>query len=507
MPLQTRASASRLPLKLAALSLSMAGIAPVMAQAQTQAQTPTQAQAETQTQQAAPSPEASLPPIAAESYAAPKNPYHLDLLDGTMSAGGDLAEDESADSSFFRGATALDPWFAWKQQLRENTGFSFGGSWMTLWQSYSSSAIGQKDAVGSKLTLNGSYDLYNRGQPDALTFDILVEDRRPVGTDLPPLQAGLGAGSLVPTAATYGQFDLGITQAYLRQNLFDNRFQYTIGKVFAPNFIDAYPFFDDNRQFLSQAFSTSPTIAAPLRGFGAVAAWYPTDTGFYLKPGVFTSNSDDTGSTINDFFTKNEHFYMLEGGFSSLAQSGVPIQARAAMDANNIHLTTWYKDPQENGPGRAYGAAFNANYMYGDNLMWFTRAGWSEGWLVDRAAALGIGWRPTQQYSDLLGFAIGWARPSNDALRQQYTAEVFYRFMVTPNFALTADGQLQQHPTLNPTKNSLWVFSLRGRLTVLAGSRGAGSPAAPRHEFAHASDARADGATRRGLPAGSRRSL
>ena len=129
---------------------------------------------------------------------------------------------------------------------------------------------------------------------------------------LPPLQAGIGAGSIVPTAATYGQFDLGITQAYIRQNLDNNRFQYTIGKIFAPNFVDAYPFFDDNRQFLSQAFSTSPTIASPLRGFGAVAAAYPTDGGLYVMPGMFTSNSSDTGSTIDDFFNTNEHFYMLE---------------------------------------------------------------------------------------------------------------------------------------------------------------------------------------------------
>lgn len=60
-----------------------------------------------------------------------------------------------------------------------------------------------------------------------------------------------------------------------------------------------------------------------------MAAVYPTDTGFYLKPGVFTNHSSDTGSTIGDFFNKNERFYMLEGGWAAW-RSGVPIQARAA---------------------------------------------------------------------------------------------------------------------------------------------------------------------------------
>ena len=44
------------------------------------------------------------------------------------------------------------------------------------------------------------------------------------------------------------------------------------------------------------------------------------------------------------------------------------------------------------------------------------------------------------------------------------TAEAFYRFHVTPNFAITPDIQVQVHPALNPAENALWVFSLRARL-------------------------------------------
>ena len=292
-----------------------------------------------------------------------------------------------------------------------------------------------------------------------------VEDRRPFGNDLAPLHAGLSTGSMVPTAATYGQFDLGISQAYIRQNLFDNQFQYTVGKIFAPNFIDAYPFFDDNRQFLSQAFSTSPTIASPLRGFGAVAAWYPTEAGIYIKPGMFTSHSDDTGSTIGDFFNKNEHFYMLEAGWSGSAKSGVPIHARGPMDSDNIHLTGWYRDSQDDGTARAYGAAFNANFMASDNLMWFTRAGWSSGWAIDRAVSVGLGWRPSEHYSDLFGVATGWIRPENASLRTQTVTEIFYRYMVTPNLAITPDLQYIQRPPLAPGRSELWVVSLRARIT------------------------------------------
>ena len=297
-----------------------------------------------------------------------------DLLDGTLSASGELEEEETPGSGLFRFPTLLDPWFTYKAMLRDRYGFSIGGSYGVLWQNYSESLIGEENAVGGKFTLNTSLDLLNRGMPNALTFDMAVEDRRPLGTDQPPLIGGLQAGSLTATAATWGEFDLGITQAYIRQNLFDNRFQYAIGKLFAPNYVNAYPFFDDNRQFLNQSFTTSPTIAVPLRGFGLTGAVYPTQDNFYVSAGMFTPYSDDTGWTIDDFFERNQYFYNVEFGWSDLAAAGVPIQARGPMDANNFHVNLWYRDQLDDGTPEAYGAAFNANYKVGSNFMWFLRA-------------------------------------------------------------------------------------------------------------------------------------
>jgi len=334
-----------------------------------------------------------------------------------------------------------------------------------FWGSNTNSLVDESYAVGQKTTFNFSYDLLNRGSPDALTFDLVVEDRGPIGTELPPLFGGLASGSIVPPAVTWGDFDLGITQAYIRQSLFNNHFQYTVGKVFAPNYLNAYPFFDDNRQFLNQTFSTGPTIASPLRGFGAVAAWYPTDTGLYLQSGIYTANSSDTGSTIKDFFTNDEHFYHFDIGWSGLAQTGTPINARGPMDANNVHVTLWHKDKQDSGSPEAEGAAFNVNYMVDDNVMVFLRGGLSDGWFVDRNLSAGFGWRPDNGTNDLFGLGAGWAHPSSDALDSQYTAEAFYRYQLTPNLALTPDLQMIVNPSLAPDVDVLWVASVRARVT------------------------------------------
>ena len=117
---------------------------------------------------------------------------------------------------------------------------------------------------------------------------------------------------------------------------------------------------------------------SPLRGFGGVVALYPTDdSGLYLKAGMFTSLSDDTGSTIADFFTKNEHFYMLEIGSTALARTGTAIQTRGPTDADNVHITSWYRNATNASP-RSYGFAFNANRRVGERFMWFLRGGWSK---------------------------------------------------------------------------------------------------------------------------------
>ena len=61
--------------------------------------------------------------------------------------------------------------------------------------------------------------------------------------------------------------------------------------------------------------------------------------------------------------------------------------------------------------------------------------------------------------------AVAWAHPTNDALRNQYTWETFYRFHVTPNLAITPDFQLVLHPALNPGKATLVVIGLRTRVS------------------------------------------
>lgn len=407
--------------------------------------------------------------LAASSAAAQDDLTYPDMMDGTLGVEGDILDDSVARTARLRFDTVLGPWESWKNDFRTSTGISFSGSLGLLWQNYSDPFNGVENSGGYKLTLNASRAILWGGMPEALTLDIAVEERGPIGSDLPPLQGGIAAGNIVPTAATWGDFDLGVTQFYVRQNLFDNAFQYTVGRIFAPNFVNAYPFFDDNRQFLNQNFSTSPTIASALRGFGAVALWFPTRTGAYVQAGVYTANSADTGNTVDSFFTDQEYFSHIDIGWSGLARRGVPINARGPMDGNNVHLTYWHKDAQPDASpinqSEMEGVAFNVNFQAGDNAMWFLRGGMSDGWVTERALSAGIGIYPSFAPSDMFGAAIGWTEPASDALRDQTTVEAFYRYQVTPNFAITPDIQVVFNPSINPAVDEQVILSLRGRIT------------------------------------------
>jgi carbohydrate-selective porin OprB len=55
-----------------------------------------------------------------------------------------------------------------------------------------------------------------------------------------------------------------------------------------------------------------------------------------------------------------------------------------------------------------------------------------------------------------------WLRSTDD----QFTAEAFYRFTVSPNFAITPSIQHIINPVLDPSQNSITILGIRGRVAM-----------------------------------------
>ncbi len=67
---------------------------------------------------------------------------------------------------------------------------------------------------------------------------------------------------------------------------------------------------------------------------------------------------------------------------------------------------------------------------------------------------------------DLLGLGFSWGDPSDGTLRNQLSTEIFYRFQVTPNLALTPSAQWLADPAQNLDVDQIFVFGLRVRFTL-----------------------------------------
>jgi porin len=65
---------------------------------------------------------------------------------------------------------------------------------------------------------------------------------------------------------------------------------------------------------------------------------------------------------------------------------------------------------------------------------------------------------------DCFAGSFNWTRPTGDGIRDQYTAEVFYRFYLSERLAFTPDVQWVISPALNPDASSIWLFGIRARI-------------------------------------------
>ena len=218
--------------------------------------------------------------------------------------------------------------------------------------------------------------------------------------------------------------------------------------------------------FLNFAFSTG-TLTIPVPNdatLGAALGGMVTDQ-IFLLGGLVDRNADPTKpfDGFDTFFNDNEYFASVELGWT-------PSHDRIYLD--NAHLTYWHADKREEaGEARGWGLNFSITRYLAKRWLPFIRAGYAEdgGSLMQKSVSVGMGYQPVPK-GDLLGFGLNWGEPNEDTfepgLRDQYTAEVFYRWQLTPQLAITPDLQWLRNPTLNPEEDQIWVLGIRARLAL-----------------------------------------
>ena len=393
----------------------------------------------------------------AEEREGPPNLGSPDQVDNQM-------ESDAAPHKALVNLGFLDGYFAWRASLKERTGFGFGLDYSTMYFNASESP-GEDQSASGMVRFYGSWELVGRESGNVGAFVYKIEHRHSY-TTVAPKWFGFNLGYVGMMGAPFNDEEFRVTNLYWRQRLSKGRFVFLAGFLDATDFVDVYAMASPWLHFTNLAFSTgAAAIALPNDGLlgAAVGAWVSSNVYALASIGDNGSDPTDPFAGFDRFVNTNEYFTSLEVGWTTAKD-------RAYFD--NVHVVVWHSDKKtEIGDPEGWGVNASGTWFLQDKWLPFVRGGYTEdgGSLLQKSLSVGSGyyWART---SDLIGLALNWSEPNETTwgpgLPDQYTMELFYRWQLGQQLAITPDLQLLIDPANNPDPSQIWVFGLRARLAL-----------------------------------------
>lgn len=375
-------------------------------------------------------------------------PVSAQGLSGPSSVDADLKPGDGLTDPQFRSdfpRNVAPGWFAWKDSLAEQ-GFRFNFDYLALAQS-SSSNLGEGEASGGIARFYGNWQATDLG---SLTFKI---DNRHAYGAVAPQFLGSDGGALSITGTAFNDNGTMLTNLFWTQRAADESWTLQVGQIDVTDFTDVYGLVSPYTSFQNLAFNTNPTINAPNPGLG-IAGGVKLGRNFYVIGAAADANADPT-SADGDVFNHGNLYKSLEIGYTSGFD-------RIYFD--NIHLTLWHSDAADDGSrAKDSGASVSAAWFIDNTWMPFIRAGVAEGTaaLYDKSVSAGVGYYGRN--TDLAGLGLNWAE-ANGVPGSQTTAELFYRFSISPGLQITPSIQYIHNPLMNPGQSSITLLGLRARV-------------------------------------------
>lgn len=356
----------------------------------------------------------------------------------------------------------LAPFREWRDGVAENTGFNWSLDYSALVMGVTES-LGEDSASGGMVRFYGFWDLVNRGGANKGSLNWKIEHRHKY-SDIPPSALGFESGYAGIFEPPFSDQRSRMTNLYWKQYFADGKGAAVLGFLDPTDFVDVYLMASPWTGFNNFVFSTGsaamdlPNDAALGLGVGGMVL-----DNVYLQAGIADANSDPTIPLqgFKSVFDDGDFFKWVEIGFT-------PGQDKIYFD--NIHLTFWHVDERVNGTPDGWG--MNASWQQWINDQWlpFIRGGFAEdsGSLLERSVTVGIGYQPVPQRG-VIGLGFNWGKPNQASFAgadDQYTTELFWRYQLTREVAVTPSVQYIIDPALNPEVNSLWSFGLRLRVAL-----------------------------------------
>jgi porin len=352
---------------------------------------------------------------------------------------------------------ALQPWVDFKQWVNQGIGLQFGFDYTTLFLWLNDSQTNEDQARMGVFRAYGSWGLIGRGteHPGNLVFK--VDHRHTIDSFLAPAALGSQAGYIGQTGTLFSEVDWVLVDLNWQQAFNDRNSGIILGRYDPNDYMGILGYVNPWTTFTNLSTLLNASVAFPDASLGIGGGHWLNDQ-WYVKGTINDANGVVT--RVDWFEGGSEFFKWGEVGWSPTKEERY---------TRNVHLVLWDVDERKDANiDSAQGIMVAANWTTDDkHWMGFVRGGWSDGDspIYDETYTVGF-LRKFRRNSDLLGVAVNWGEPPNDDLRSQTTGELFYRVQFAQNLAITPSLQMLHHPSLNPDKETVWVFGLRMRLTL-----------------------------------------
>jgi porin len=353
----------------------------------------------------------------------------------------------------------LGPISKWRDGVGERTGFNWSLDYSAFFAGVSDSP-GEDSASSGMVRFFGFWDLVDRGGKNKGSLNWKVEHRHKY-TDIPPSALGFESGYAGLIGPPFNNQEWRLTNLFWKQYFAGGKWAAVAGFLDATDYVDVYLLASPWLGFTNFNFSTgSAAMDLPNEAaVGAAAGGMITDR-IYVQAGFTDANSDPT-EPFDNLLKENDFFKWVEIGF---------VPSQQALYFDNLHLTYWHVDERANGTPKGWGLNASWQKWIGDKWLPFVRGGYTEdsGSLLERSVSVGLGYQPVPKRG-VVGFGLNWGRPNETSfgdVDDQFTAEIFWRYQLTKELAVTPTVQYINNPALNPEEDNIWALGLRVRLAL-----------------------------------------
>ncbi|MCF6311693.1 MAG: carbohydrate porin [Verrucomicrobiales bacterium] len=343
----------------------------------------------------------------------------------------------------------------------EKSGLSMAFAYTTLFQAATKgNYTGPRSGGSSDFDMIGRWSLINpddhEGWINEGTIGFATEYRSQFG-NATPADLGESLGSLWGITAGFNEEDFTLKELWWHQHLFDDHLAFRLGRISLDSIFDAYRFTGANHFYTNKAFSRNPTIPFPNTGLGLVFAWNPGHNLFAIVGGGSADGREAETTTAQQGI--KEWFSATTLGWKPKHDLGTGL----------YQVTFWHSKARSGNPlPEATGYSILLQQEFANGWTPFTRYAYSSAAVTDtkRIITAGVVHEGSpRKPTDRVGVALAWGQAHNDNYRDQWTAELFYRYSITPSLRITPLAQIIVNPAKNPYDQVIGVFGLRGRFT------------------------------------------